>query len=192
MTAVFDNQGDMTNDFDDFTRYGAKLEPMGNGDVSKIREKLYPDILKLFKKLNIRALFNELGPMDTTVFNERHYGLFADAIKDYGCWCLPNQGMEGNGAPIDDIDRICHEFNTCNTCLEYDSCNVQETVYEWQIVKEEGTKNIFCTDANRSCQRNLCQCEVNLVQQIMDIAHTYNPVYSHANVRKLVKLDKSK
>ena len=108
------------------------------------------------------------------------------SCTNFRFFCLANsenKGLPGHGAPIDDIDRICHEFKTCTTCLEYDTCNVPETVYEWQIIKEDEGKNLFCADSAGSCQRNLCHCEVNLVQQILEIAHTYNPIYSHANVR---------
>lgn len=57
MTDVFDSQGDMSKDFDEFTRYGSMLEPGGSN--GKIKEKLYPEVIKLFKKLNIRALLME-------------------------------------------------------------------------------------------------------------------------------------
>lgn len=118
--------------------------------------------------------------MDQTIFDEGRYGLFADAMKDYGCWCLPNQGaLDNHGAPIDELDRICHEFNTCRTCLEYDQCKLDETTYGWQVVEKK--KNIYCTDKSGSCGRNLCECEVHMIQQLLDNAHLYNPIYAHAN-----------
>lgn len=180
MTDVFDSQGDMSKDFDEFTRYGSMLEPGGSN--GKIKEKLYPEVIKLFKKLNIRAVINGMGPMDQTIFDEGRYGLFADAMKDYGCWCLPNQGaLDNHGAPIDELDRICHEFNTCRTCLEYDQCKLDETTYGWQVVEKKKNKNIYCTDKSGSCGRNLCECEVHMIQQLLDNAHLYNPIYAHAN-----------
>ena len=87
---------EMSEEFDEYTKFGAKLEPTADGSVSKIREKMFPDVFHLFKKLNIRAIFNAFGPLEgASGFDESAHGLFADAIKGYGCWCLPNQGIAG-------------------------------------------------------------------------------------------------
>ena len=44
MTNVFDSKGDMSQEFDDFTKFGSKLEPMSG--VS-IREKDFENVLKI-------------------------------------------------------------------------------------------------------------------------------------------------
>jgi hypothetical protein len=86
----------------------------------------------------------------------------------------------GQGTPVDAIDRVCHEFQTCLSCLEYDRCNVDETIYAWQPVATESKRpSVFCQDANGSCERNLCHCEVDLAQRIVELANTFNPNYAH-------------
>jgi len=93
---------EMSEEFDEYTKFGAKLEPTADGSVSKIRDKMFPEVFHLFKKLNIRAIFNAFGPLEgASGYDEGAHGLFADAIKGYGCWCLPNQGVAGqDGIPI--------------------------------------------------------------------------------------------
>lgn len=178
MTNVFDSKGDMSQEFDDFTKFGSKLEPMSG--VS-IREKDFENVIFLLKKLNIRAMINAMGPMDKKSFDERKNGLFPDAIKDYGCHCLPNQGNVGIGAPVDELDRVCFEYRKCRSCLEYDGCKINELLYGWQVSKNKGKKEIFCSNSNDKCQQNLCHCENHVVEKLISNANFYNPLFSKKN-----------
>lgn len=36
------------------------------------------------------------------------------------------------GEPIDELDQICYEFNTCLQCLSYDECQTEQLTYKWQ------------------------------------------------------------
>ena len=69
----------LTSEFDDYTNFGSKLESV-NGNVSKIKEKSFPEVISLFKKLNIRGVIDALNNKNTE-FDEDEYGLFAEAIK---------------------------------------------------------------------------------------------------------------
>ena len=69
----------LTSEFDDYTNFGSKLESV-NGNVSKIKEKSFPEVISLFKKLNIRGVIDALNNKNTE-FDEGEYGLFAEAIK---------------------------------------------------------------------------------------------------------------
>jgi len=170
----------LTSEFDDYTNFGSKLESV-NGNVSKIKEKSFPEVISLFKKLNIRGVIDALNNKNTE-FDEGEYGLFAEAIKGYGCWCLPNQGQPGIGEPVDELDRICHQFQTCKTCLGYDKCRISQMVYGWQTVTDKkGKKNVLCTDQFESCERNLCHCEVSMAEQLVALAKNFNPLFSHEN-----------
>ena len=70
----------LTSEFDDYTHFGTKLESVNDGKVSKIREKVFPEVISLFKKLNIRGVIDALADKNTE-FDEAQYGLFAEAIK---------------------------------------------------------------------------------------------------------------
>lgn len=108
------------------------------GAILKFRSKnlprksdSYESTIGLFKKLNLRSIVNFID-IDTDFYDEYENGPFSEAISDYGCWCLPQQGHTGLGEPVDELDQICYEFNTCLQCLSLDECKTNQLTYEWQ------------------------------------------------------------
>ena len=37
---------------------------------------------------------------------------YVDMVSNYGCWCLPSDGV-GRGEAVDGIDRACQEYHNC-------------------------------------------------------------------------------
>ena len=73
------------------------------GEIIKLRKKNLPrkddsygEAISLFKKFNLRSMINFID-VDNGSYDHEANGPFAEAIANYGCWCLPNQGQEGKG-----------------------------------------------------------------------------------------------
>ena len=119
------------------------------GEIIKLRRKnlprkddQYADTIKLFKQLNLRSMINFLDSNSSLDYDHKANGPFAEAIGDYGCWCLPQHGV-GVGEPMDALDQICYEFNTCLQCLAYDECKSEQLTYEWQKGEREGISALY-------------------------------------------------
>ena len=121
---------------------------------------------------NASYLFIELWKLlflHLDILNQTENGIFAEAVADYGCWCLPQQGKNGVGVPIDELDHACHEFQeflsklfsyfffgnffeknlwifvfegkkTCLQCLSIDECNNEELSFSWH---KHASRNFF-------------------------------------------------
>ena len=103
-------------EFDEFTSIGSKLDSKN----SRILPKNIPGALALFKKLNIRALLYDYSKMqDDFEFQYQVNGLYAFFLKEYGCFCLPNQQDKDmlHGQPVDELNEICKNFQLCKSCL---------------------------------------------------------------------------
>ena len=48
----------------------------------------------------------------------------SEILTSYGCWCSkPLTGQAAQGAPLDDLDRICKQWSTCTRCERFSSCS---------------------------------------------------------------------
>lgn len=114
----------------------------------------------------------------------------------YGCYCLPEGahylGADSFGKVVDPIDRSCKVFNQCYECLKLGNFNVQGTSatcdgnvtkYRFQLIqnKETGTKSIKCMNPEGTCERNVCECDKKLAENLSKWEDDWNSKY-HTNL----------
>jgi len=85
--------------------------------------------------------------------------------QSYGCHCASGAG---HGAPVDDIDSSCQRNNQCRSCTQIDwsSCQAQQAYFVngWAPNNVDG---IICVDQENTCSRALCECDLQLVKDIV-------------------------
>lgn len=90
----------------------------------------------------------------------------------YGCHC--NLSGSGHGKAQDEIDSACSRNNGCRKCAQMDfncSWNSAYIVNGWQQGSENG---IVCVDQPGSCQRALCECDLQLVKDLVTESNTWS------------------
>jgi len=99
----------------------------------------------------------------------------SQSISDYfsyGCHC--NLSGSGHGKAQDEIDSACSRNNGCRKCAQMDfncSWNSAYFVNGWQQGSENG---IVCVDQPGSCQRALCECDLQLVKDLVSESNTWS------------------
>jgi hypothetical protein len=101
---------------------------------------------------------------------------------DYGCYCLPlgdKDNWVGAGEPVDEIDELCHQLWQCYKCLQLENdkrCNGRSN-YDWTL---NGSK-AKCLNPKRSCDGQVCQCDITFATRLAAIQDTYKKEYHRKN-----------
>jgi len=106
-----------------------------------------------------------------------------DGIWNYGCWCyFANNAGKGSGQPIDELDQLCKDLQSCYRCAKIDSlnnnneeiCSPGTQDYKVHIHKtfmSTNTQGILadCHSENSldDCAANTCCCEMNFVSNLL-------------------------
>lgn len=105
----------------------------------------------------------------------------------YGCWCLPRGGAlfdTGRGDPVDMIDQQCYQMSRCESCLQMDfgiSCDPTDKGYTFEGIGGAGSSQtrLSCLDAEGTCARAICECDINLAKNIHEyLESNYTRKYS--------------
>jgi hypothetical protein len=124
----------------------------------RFQQGIEPSILRRYKHMEKLINF-----YDQSITNITKYWT-------YGCWCFQMGDYPlriGNGAPVDDVDKICKRQKECYQCAKKDaqengeSCIAEETSYKFKAHYDSVTNEpvVQCTNNWGSCKRNLCECD---------------------------------
>jgi len=102
----------------------------------------------------------------------------ASRFLDYGCYCSPHTKIpsaQGHGLAVDDLDRQCYKNMRCRTCAKLDfgkSCHGLMGYTYHANITEDGQRELSCTDTplstnNADCKKSLCECDIQLVKDIV-------------------------
>merc|ERR1712014_382077 len=94
-----------------------------------------------------------------------------DEITMYGCWCPTLGGDVGEalrGAPVDEIDSTCREWQKCKHCNALQPWGCVNTAVNY--VESVGGNQLTC-DAyvNDMCAHNQCKCDLQFAAKIISI-----------------------
>lgn len=141
-------------------RFGGSLSIQSDPSNSQGLGRRYSDLLKIVQHY-------------TPNFDERKYWA-------YGCNCLilGDRPMSdpGFGKPVDALDAICKQYKDCQKCVKQkfgETCIGEFVRYRWQ--KRKG--NIQCTDAAGTCERNLCECDLDFAKRMPSQYDVFNADY---------------
>jgi hypothetical protein len=106
-------------------------------------------------------------------FDERKYWT-------YGCNCLilGDRPMSdpGHGPPVDALDTVCKQYKDCQKCARAthgDTCIGEFVRYKYG--EKNGDK--FCKDDAGSCERNLCECDLQFAKNHVAKKDVFNKDY---------------
>ncbi|CAG5094455.1 Oidioi.mRNA.OKI2018_I69.XSR.g13571.t1.cds [Oikopleura dioica] len=103
---------------------------------------------------------------------------FISIFKKYGCHCWPRGRtiLGGQGRPKDEVDRTCKRLYNCHKCNFINSsgsCSPDATQYKVRGYESApGVRVLSCGDAEGSCERNLCECDLAFA---LDMAEKVQP-----------------
>lgn len=89
-------------------------------------------------------------------------------IFTHGCHCGWNykryELTDKSRKPNDQLDKVCLDFEHCSECLNVDGCTGANSEPSFN-----GTA-FTCDHLSTGCQRNKCECSVNMVNKLTQIA----------------------
>lgn len=99
----------------------------------------------------------------------------------YGCWCFQMGDYPlriGNGAPMDNVDKVCKRQKECYQCVKKDSidngreCIPEETGYKFKATYDAvtGKPSVRCINKPGTCQRNMCECDRDFASKLPEAA----------------------
>nr|XP_027199523.1 uncharacterized protein LOC113793660 [Dermatophagoides pteronyssinus] len=79
------------------------------------------------------------------------------SYKDYGCYC----GFQGEGYPVDAIDRCCYMHDMCYEQSECNQALVYFVSYKWICRKNRRAScgYVIDGDSKQRCAYQLCECD---------------------------------
>jgi len=113
-------------------------------------------------------------------------------IKQYGCWCDFDSFMtKGHGAPVNDVDKTCHDLNMGYKCINHDNmnefgseCRPETAEYSVASVVDKNMIELICQYANMfkpapKCAQRLCVVESHFlmwfIEKSLDIDYRFDP-----------------
>lgn len=114
-----------------------------------------------------------------------HYDSSWNTMKHaaYGCNCNMMLGRQSptkreHGQAIDELDATCKSYRECQQCVLNtfgEECIAENVTYNFDINGLEAK----CLDKDGSCQRALCECDLQFAVSHSAKAHFYNEEFSH-------------
>lgn len=96
----------------------------------------------------------------------RNSEYFTD-LEKHGCWCNAIIGRNTHGLPIDQVDRSCRKWHTCQKCTQRESCPSDQTGAIFEINYNAKTKSFSCLgDSGSTCSYDKCICTLKLAVEI--------------------------
>ncbi|KAH9497133.1 hypothetical protein DERF_013140 [Dermatophagoides farinae] len=79
------------------------------------------------------------------------------SYKDYGCYC----GFQGDGHPVDAIDRCCYMHDMCYAHSDCNQALVYFVSYKWKCKKNHRASCAYVKhpDSHQKCAYQLCECD---------------------------------
>lgn len=117
-------------------------------------------------------------------------------IWGYGCHCYFGESWDkGRGTPVNPMDSLCQDMNTCYKCIILDAkaegdttCNPAFQDYLIPTKKDISNKGLIhaCHEANlgNNCAIRTCCCDTKLADGIIDFffnGYVFDPTFQHAN-----------
>merc|ERR1712062_251971 len=93
----------------------------------------------------------------------------------------------GYGKPRDSLDRTCKIYKECHKCVRDkfgDTCTGELFDYKHLI---DSYGEIVCTDKVNSCERNLCECDLEFSQSHYFAIDYYSSSYNHLDSKFVYK-----
>lgn len=103
-------------------------------------------------------------------FRLAYYGYnevdFTDILSS-GCWCnMINNYDKRRGHPVGIMDTACRAHSHCYKCISMDyECTAIDTPYQVSI--DPQSNDFTCEDNNDPCSIRACECDVELVNNIV-------------------------
>merc|ERR1712080_65756 len=98
----------------------------------------------------------------------------------YGCNCLilGDRPMSdpGKGRPVDELDSVCKVYKDCQKCVQMkfgENCIGEMVKYKWGIKSHD----VFCKDKADTCERALCECDLQFAQDMPAHRDVYTDDY---------------
>lgn len=125
----------------------------------RFQQGIEPNILRRYKHMEKLINF-----YDQSITNITKYWT-------YGCWCFQMGDYPlrlGNGAPVDNVDKVCKRQKECYQCAKKDhahtiasGCIPEETGYRFAAFydKATGLPNVRCVNTPGTCKRSICECD---------------------------------
>lgn len=85
---------------------------------------------------------------------------------EYGCNCRGDldRTANGNGSPVDGLDKNCKSWKQCMKCSECEDV----TASKYVVRKRRG--DYYCKDEVGTCERALCECDLQFARDSGNIA----------------------
>jgi hypothetical protein len=135
-----------------------------------------PVLNRSTRQIDQERRYNQLTDM------MEHYNADFDERKywTYGCNCLilGDRPMSdpGHGPPVDALDTVCKAYKDCQKCarMEHGDTCIGEFV-RYKYGEKNGDK--FCKDTAGSCDRALCECDLQFAKAHVAKKHVFTTDY---------------
>jgi len=103
-------------------------------------------------------------------------------FSGYGCYCFQsydNEFWKGQGLPKDDIDKSCRSLSMCYHCIQSEETCSPDVKYEFIGLEDSATgdRAIMCLNPTGSCERNVCECDKRMAEELRRESETFNVIY---------------
>jgi len=103
-------------------------------------------------------------------------------FSGYGCYCFQsydNEFWKGQGLPKDDIDKSCRSLSMCYHCIQSEETCSPDVKYEFIGLEDSATgdRAIMCLNPTGSCERNVCECDKRMSEELRRESETFNVLY---------------
>merc|ERR1719220_383720 len=116
---------------------------------------------------SVQDIVRFIASKDCHLSKEARNSQFFTSLEDHGCWCNSITGGTAHGLPVDEVDRTCRKWHTCQKCTQRESCPEDETATIFQISYNAKSKSFSCMgDSGSSCSYDKCVCTLKLAVEI--------------------------
>ena len=123
---------------------------------------------RFYSHNDVQEIVKFIASKDCKLSEEHKHSEYFSKLSNHGCWCNSITGQNQHGEPVDEIDKSCRKWHTCQKCSQKESCNSDsEVIFEINYNALDKSFSCLSDEADgTSCSYDKCLCTLKLAVEV--------------------------